>query len=411
MFERLFKNCVEGKLIQRMRSKPVPKVIRIIDKLLSYPCIYFMSRTIPIKKSRIVFLTFRGAYDCNPKWITEELIRRKSSYQLVWCINKDASEDNFPSEVILSYRQSFELIKHISSAQIIIDNAVNLAHLGYKKKKGQVLIQTWHGSFGIKKFGRDTNKDKRWVRRAYSEARETDYCISNSITEENVFKDTFWKNNKILRLGHARNDILCEVGTKRLEDIRKKVFMKYSIEPSTKLCLYAPTYRDNGDFSSYVLDYIGLKNALETRFGGKWIVLTRFHYRVLEYLDDYPRNDAVIDVSTYSDIQEILTCIDVGITDYSSWICDYMLTKRPGFLFATDLFAYEKEDRELLYPLDTMPFPLAENNEQLLRNILSFDNEKYLEDCDAFLLKMGCVDDGLASSRICDTIDIIMNSI
>ena len=27
MFERLFKNCVEGKLIQRMRSKPVPKVI------------------------------------------------------------------------------------------------------------------------------------------------------------------------------------------------------------------------------------------------------------------------------------------------------------------------------------------------------------------------------------------------
>jgi CDP-glycerol glycerophosphotransferase len=88
-----------------------------------------------------------------------------------------------------------------------------------------------------------------------------------------------------------------------------------------------------------------------------------------------------------------------------------MLTKRPGFLFATDLFAYEKEDRELLYPLDTMPFPLAENNEQLLRNILSFDNEKYLEDCDAFLLKMGCVDDGLASSRICDTMDIIMNSI
>ena len=140
-----------------------------------------MSRTIPIKKSRIVFLTFRGAYDCNPKWITEELIRRKSSYQLVWCINKDASEDNFPSEVILSYRQSFELIKHISSAQIIIDNAVNLAHLGYKKKKGQVLIQTWHGSFGIKKFGRDTNKDKRWVRRAYSEARETDYCISISL--------------------------------------------------------------------------------------------------------------------------------------------------------------------------------------------------------------------------------------
>ena len=40
---------------------------------------------------------------------------------------------------------------------------------------------------------------------------------------------------------------------------------------------------------------------------------------------------------------------DVGITDYSSWICDYLLTKKTGFIFATDMQNYNTE-RGFYYP-------------------------------------------------------------
>ena len=173
-----------------------------------------------------------------------------------------------------------------------------------------------------------------------------------------------------------------------------------------QICLYAPTFRDDGDMRPYELDYNQLAKALATRFGGDWVIMTRFHWRLRKRKMKFPAH--VINASKYSDIQELLTCTNVGITDYSSWICDYMLTKRPGFLFATDMDEYEKKDREFFYPLDTMPYPLALDNGQLIDNILSFKDDHFEEECKAFLEDKGCIDDGLSSKRIVDVIEKII---
>lgn len=85
-----------------------------------------------------------------------------------------------------------------------------------------------------------------------------------------------------------------------------------------------------------------------------------------------------------------------------------MLTRRPGFLFATDMEQYEKDNREFFYPLDSMPFPLAQNNAQLIQNILNFDDETFPAKCDAFLKDKGCMDDGHASQRIADFVETIL---
>ena len=383
-----------------------------IDKILSIPFIYLATRRVKVDENKIMFITFRGEFDCNSKWIAQELLKRRLPYQLVWTIRKNVPLEQFPKELTLTYRQSVDFYKHLASAKIIVDNGVSTAFLGYKKKKNQILVETWHGSLGIKKFSASCNKDRHWVHIAYQEGRMTDYIISNADFEDEIYREDFWKKTPILQVGHARNDVLCEKDTWRLRNIRQRVFDYFELNASSKadvrICLYAPTFRDDGDMSPYEIDYDRLRSALKTRFGGNWVILTRFHFRLLKKLAKYEFPEDVINASEYPDIYELLTCVDVGITDYSSWICDYMLTRRPGFLFATDMKEFEKKDRDFFYPLDTMPFPLALDNNQLIQNILNFDNDRFVPACDQFLEEKGCIDDGHASERIADAFEAIM---
>ena len=92
---------------------------------------------------------------------------------------------------------------------------------------------------------------------------------------------------------------------------------------------------------------------------------------------------------------------------YSSWICDFVLTRRPAFFFATDLQDYYTE-RGFYYPLETTPFPLAQSNDELQKYILEFDEEEYREECEAFIKDKGCVDDGHAAKRIVEKIKEII---
>lgn len=475
MQHKLLAAFVEGRIIKtcmKATSRGVKRLVKSaarlrskVDKILSIPIIYVMSRFIAVDANKIVFATFRGEYDCNAKWIAEEIKERELPLKVVWTVRKNVPVADIPESFIKSLRGSLDFYKHLASARIIVDNGITTANVGYIKKRSQILIETWHGSLGIKKFSRDTNKDKKWVAFATAEGRMTDYCLSNSTFEDDIYRNTFWTDSKILQLGHARNDILCEQNTQRLQDIHEKVYaafglydfiehekkkrlnqikecvLAHKIFPwieqendfqwnevdfsdagtvqslidhemklceDLKICLYAPTFRDDGDMRPYQIDYQQLRSALAQRFGGTWIIMTRFHWRLLKKTKNIKFGNGVINASKYSDIQELLTCTDVGITDYSSWICDFLLTKRPGFLFATDMEEYEKKDRDFFYPLDTLPYPLALDNEQLVECILNFDDTSFVDRCDSFLKEKGCIDDGRSAERIVDKIEELM---
>lgn len=402
MKDKILKALVEHNLLQ--------KIIIRLDKWLSSLVLNIFPLLYQTNKNNVLFITTRGSYDCNPKWICEEIIKQKLPWHLTWTIRDDTQLGlaNFPPQLHLVKRGSFEFYKAASEAKIIIDNSVSLSYLNYKKKKDQIFFQTWHGSIGIKRFAADTNSDKQWIRKARISGQMTDYCISNSTFENDLFRNTFWKKPTILTYGHARNDILLCTDKKKLKAVRERIFTFFALENHIRICLYAPTFRDDNDLSPYLINYEVLRSALIKRFGGEWVILTRFHFKSLPSTASLVLPDFVINSSEYPDIQELLTCVDVGITDYSSWICEYMLTKRPGFLFATDMEHYESAERDFFYPLDSLPFPLATNNDQLIYNIEHFDNQKFIQDCEAFLRAKGSVDDGHASERIVKKIKELM---
>ncbi len=403
----------------RLLSKYIEKVTEygvfasiliVIEKLIKisfFPIGKYLCR---VDQDKIVFLTFSGRYECNPKWICEKMIQKKMPVKYIWGITRDLKigTGDFPEQIQTVRRNTVKFLWHLSTARIIIDNNIGVASLGYRVKKSQCLIETWHGSLGIKRFDADVNKDQKWIRRAVREGRMTSYIISNSSFESEIYKNSFWNPAEIWKFGHARNDILLNGDMVYCENMNKKICEKFNIPLGRKLCMYAPTFRDDKDLSPYTINFARLKVALSDKFGGEWVILVRFHLRVKELLSDNEFPQDVYNVSEYHDIQELLCIIDVGITDYSSWICEYMLTRKPGFLFATDTEQYEIKDREFLLPLTELPFPFSANEDELITNISLFDEKEYVSRCDNFLKEKGSVDDGNAAERIVNAIQKII---
>lgn len=123
--------------------------------------------------------------------------------------------------------------------------------------------------------------------------------------------------------------------------------------------------------------------------------------------NDEVEEQVLYNVTDYPDIQELMLVTTIGITDYSSWIYDYVLTRKPGFIFATDLERYNTKTG-LYYPLEETPFPVCKSHEQLIENIEKFDNEYYLKRVEEFLDDKQSVDDGSSAKRIVDWIQTLV---
>ena len=362
-----------------------------------------------VDKNKIVFMHYDNKYQCNPKYICEKLLEQNKGYDIVFVVTPELAEE-FPSSLPKGVRtvkiNSLEHFYDLATARIWVDNALCCPLSFVMKKPGQVLINTWHGSLGLKKI--TGVPDPKWRLGAKIAGRITNYMISNSAFETEVFRSTYWGDPKIkvLEYGHPRSDVLfCD--DKKKAEIRKKVCRHYGIPEDTSLILYAPTFRNDMGLKYYDIDHRQVIAAAKERFGGNWKMICRYHIKVADKLKNRRTDDDILDGNSYGDIQELMTVCDMGITDYSSWICDYVLGSGAGFLYAPDLKAYGKE-RGFYYPLDETPFPLSENNDELIRNILTFDKEKYEEKRQAFLKARGCREDGRAAERVAALINKIM---
>lgn len=315
--------------------------------------------------------------------------------EIVWATKKKkrALVDTFPPEVTLVEQGKADMFEAQATSKIWFDNALNCVWFGIPKKKNQIYINTWHGSMGIKRL----SGNWFWRYRAKKCRKITDYCISNSVFEENVYRDTFWQDSTYLRFGHARNDLLLQ--QEKHPEVCRKVREFFELEEGVRCVLYAPTFRDDGTISCFNIDFQQLKADLEARFGGSWCVLVRMHHKNKNVKLSNEWNEWLKDASAYPDMQELLVMADAGITDYSSWAYDYVITKKPLFIYATDIEKYDGT-RGFYYSLETTPFPICRNNDQLHSHIAAFDEASYLAKCDAFLEEKGCAETGEAAVKI-----------
>ena len=418
----MFGKIVEGRLFRGIDEKIYKLVVKLIGKIhkgFQKLCGFFdrclcsiarriLNKTIKINPKQIMFLTYQGGYTCNPKAVAEEMIKQKLPYKMIWVVKSNEPKEGFPPELTLVNRGSYEFYKYAASSKVFVDNTHDLPRLGVRKKKGQIILQTWHGSLGIKRLDGNVVMNKRWKYLAKRCQEDTDYCISNSTFENEVFETSYWKGVPSLMYGHARNDILFS-DAEKINEIKDKVYEELGIPKGKKMLLYAPTHRDNVGEHLFGLDYQAVADSMAKKFGGEWVVAIRLHNRMKKKAKQWigAAEGPIIDATSYPDMQDVMIAADAGITDYSSWIFDYVLLGRPGFILADDLAEFEKS-RDFYYPLQETPFPISVDNETLIKAIDDFNQEQYAIDLKKFLEERGCMEDGHASERIVEKIKEFM---
>ncbi|MCM3568224.1 CDP-glycerol glycerophosphotransferase family protein [Neobacillus mesonae] len=374
----------------------------MIKKLLAWAIIYLFN-CFPIKKNKIFFFSYYGSqYGDSPKYITEYILKNypEDRFDVVWAFNnieEKAHLTDFRKVKIMTLRYFYELC----TSKVIITN-FRTTDL-FVKRKGQYYIQTWHSSLRLKQIEKDSEKSlsPQYIQMAKKDSLKCDLLLSGCEYSTKIFKRSFWYDGEILECGTPANDILF----KDELNIKDNIFKRLSIPKDYKIVLYAPTFRKSSDISVYNLEFQELLTSLSTRFGGKWMLLLRLHPHLTNLSNEFKNTKNFLNVTLYDDVQELMYISDVLITDYSSVMFSFLLTKKPCFLYMPDLPDYLKNDRKLYFDIEELPYSYARTNQELLENINGFNDKKYERDILNMLTKINSYDDGNASARLLNKIE------
>ena len=333
---------------------------------------------LPIHRGRVMCVCWGGKqYNCNPRAIVEALSERNligdkaGHFEVYFAFlqpEKFASE--LPPGVKTVLLGGYDYFRLLATSQFIIANTRIGGSLSWPKKKrrGQIYIQTMHGGHGIKKIDHDADLPDSYMKVADEDNSRIDLMVSDSRFRTNVFHTAFHYYGEVLETGLPRNYVFFRENIIRTDNKRYLV--------------YAPTFRNSGRRDVYGFDVDKVISALEKRFGGEWYIRISSHPNMRDYYKSiynfsHPR---LIDIGG-KDLQDYLPISDALITDYSSAEMDFSLTGRPIFQLCRDRHDY---DRGFYINPEDLPFPYAENDAELVQNILSFDVNEYLKALDTF---------------------------
>lgn len=357
----------------------------------------------PIRNNRIFFSSFSGKnFACNPLYIIRYLSESKKNIECFVLKSKN-------SEIILDQYLKKLKVKTVNkntlkyfyllfSSKILITNDYFPSYI--PKKTSQYLINTWHGGGAYKRVNAKNKSQERLYRILYS---HTNYFLSSCRKFSEVMStDLYIDPYNFLPYGMPRNDLFFYKEV--VEKANRKVRKKYNLNNDEYIILYAPTWRD--DSREIINEIIELKvlDAFKKMTNKKVKLLIRAHYHTKHYVLD----NNCIDVTAYSDMQELLCAADILITDYSSCMWDFSLMYKPCFIYATDIDQY-KQERDFYTPMSEWPFPIARNADELINNIVNFNEDEYIEKVKKHHQALGSYEDGHACERVCKLIEDIID--
>lgn len=372
------------------------KLIRKAGSTAKRMLAYFF-RLFPVCNKKIVVSSYYGkGYGDNPKYIVEELLKQ-DTYKIIWLVKDSGIADTLPAAVRPCKIGSLRAMYHLVTAKIWIDNCRKGF---YFKRKNQFYIQTWHG-FALKRIERDAvgSLTDGYESFASRDSGTIDMIVSCSHFMTDIYKKSFWYGGRVEELGAPRNDRILSGDS----SVKEKVYRSFGIEPAKKIVLYAPTFRKDLSLTAYSVDIERVLKAFGAKTGEEYVCLVRLHPNISTMSEAVTYSDRKINASNYPDMQELLVAADAVISDYSSLMFDFALSKKPCFQYAVDIEDY-KSDRNFYFDLSELPFPLSTNNEELEEHILHFDQASYQKRLDTFFAEVGMVQNGDASGRVAEII-------
>lgn len=357
--------------------------------------VYPAARELPLQ-DLVFFETFHGrSAGDNPGGICEELLHQGTDLELAFCvIDRSVVLPPGVRSIVRFSREYFELL---ARARYVVTNASTPYF--FRKREGQVCLQTWHGT-PLKRIAHDRpNLDFfNWHhRRQLLEARNAwDALLTQSDFCTTALQSAFLFEGPVLQLGYPRNDVLSSVDA---PCVREETRRRLGIAPDAFVVLYAPTWRDNqrvGQVFDKVL-FLETDKVLSGIAGS--VVLVRGHYNSIKAAESVDPGRRVIDVTRYPDIAHLYLAADALVTDYSSVFFDFALVDKPMAFLAPDLDAYRDDNRGFYLDYhETVPGPVCEDTEAVVAAFTAPDDWKGRRA--EFRGRYAPLDDGRASARV-----------
>ncbi|MDU0312710.1 CDP-glycerol glycerophosphotransferase family protein [Phycicoccus sp. M110.8] len=379
----------------RLRRNPRYKSLRERVRTPALRWAYSLARVLP-RSGAIVFESNLGAdTGDSPGAIYEAMRAEGIARRALWVVQPDV---HAPAGARAVRRLSFPYVWAMGRASVWIGNQNMPSWM--RRPSAVAYLQTWHGT-PLKRMLHDLDtivgRDAGYVCRVDQMISEWSMLLSPSPWATERFRSAFRYSGDVIEAGYPRNDVLADERTReRAAAVRKQL----GLARSKKVVLYAPTFRDDqavGKRFTFALP-LDVKAMLD-QLGEEYELIVRLH-PIIRGRVRLPRG--VHNGGTRFQMQDLLACADVLITDYSSVMFDYAVLQRPMIFFVPDLEQYRDNLRGFYFDFEReAPGPLVRTTQEvieLLRNGEALHSRG--AELEAFRQRFCPLDDGRAAKRV-----------
>jgi CDP-ribitol ribitolphosphotransferase len=327
-----------------------------------FALVYNLCRLVPIKKKRVFcIMTHDDGEGSNVSITVRALKKCEKGYTFSYLTKREAGEVKRLSGIrhLLTFflRKPYELAR----AEIVLLDNVFLPYAYLRRRRGTKVVQLWHGTGTIKKFGQDVNTGYLGMLEKRANANIT-HLIVNSPEMKRLYAGAFGVKEKVVcPIGLPKTDELLRRIKKaeaagRYPD-KEYIYQKYKIPERKKLILYAPTFRDNQEQNPRLIE---LLKELGRELSKDYCLGLKLHPHIAGAFRQEDLGEHIIQLSFERDVNTVLLASDLLITDYSSIIFEYSLTGRPMIFYAYDYDEFSEQGRGFYYDYTSfVPGPVA----------------------------------------------------
>jgi CDP-ribitol ribitolphosphotransferase len=337
-------------------------------------------KLIPIKRKRVFcIMTHDEGEGSNVAIVVGALKKYDQSYTFSYLTRSDTRAVKSLSGIKMLLGFFFRKPYELARAEIVLMDNVFLPYAYLHRREGTKVIQLWHGTGTIKKFGQDVNQGHLKLLEKKANANIT-HLIVNSPSIKKVYSGAFGiKEERIYPIGLPKTDELL-LRIKKAEAAGKwpdkeYIFHKYNIPVEKKLILYAPTFRDTPEQNPRLIELI---KELSQELSQEYCLGLRLHPHIANSFKKEALGDNIYQLSYEKDVNTVLLAADLLITDYSSIVFEYSLLKRPMIFYAYDYEEFSDQGRGFYYDYHSfVPGPVAYTCDEVVDIILEKEFELY----------------------------------
>ncbi len=296
--------------------------------------IYFFIKLFPAR-NQIVYTSMQSNnISLDFEMLKNEITKHDNSIKQIFLCKKMKSglkkNSDYVVYVFNMIGYVFKSMYYLATSKVCITESYCVPISILKHKKNLKIIQIWHASGAVKKFGYQILDKKEGksseVAKLMCMHKNYDYAIAPSEVTKEIFSEAFnMKKEKIVKLGLPRLEYI----SNEKYDKSNEIYNSYPDLNKKKIILYVPTFRKDKNIDlSEIFNYQYDKT--------KYKIIIKLHP-----LDDTQIPSEYTFDNKYTSY-DLIKIADYIITDYSILSIEASILNKPIFLYLYDMENYNQ---------------------------------------------------------------------